>query len=419
MICSVFQPSRIVKGRRVRHRLWYGRLRLERDGRVETIPLQVTDKRVAQQKLNAIAKERQLVAAGLAVPSELRTAAGRPLSVLIAGFLDDLRARGRTHGTVKRYRNLLRTLCKGCRWEWLGQVSAAAFMSWRAQREDGPHYANDILGAMRTFLTWLERQGYVGANRLRNVGSVQNHSMGQFRRALSADEIARLLAAAPPSRAWVYLFIVYTGLRRYELNRLNWGHFHLDVPRPYVELEAQNTKSKRAACQPLRPEVVAALRAQRPVDAGSGDWVFRGKVPMPAKLRADLAAAGIPYVDERGRRVDVHALRTTFGTMLSVAGVPPRVAMELMRHSDLKLTMRIYTDAGHLPLAEDVERLPSFSVPVDAQINAQIRSQIAVGGSVGVSDAVGERRGLANGQSAEIVPFSPAESQPNVAGRHR
>ena len=73
--------------------------------------------------------------------------------------------------------------------------------------------------------------------------------------------------------------------------------------------------------------------------------------------------AGIPHLDKRGRRVDLHALRTTFETMLSAAGVPPRVAMELMRHSDLKLTMRIYTDAAQLPLATEVHRLPSFRLP--------------------------------------------------------
>jgi hypothetical protein len=41
----------------------------------------------------------------------------------------------------------------------------------------------------------------------------------------------------------------------------------------------------------------------------------------------------------------------------------PRVAMQLMRHSDLKLTMKIYTDASQLPLAAGVGRLPSFVVP--------------------------------------------------------
>ncbi len=34
-------------------------------------------------------------------------------------------------------------------------------------------------------------------------------------------------------------------------------------------------------------------------------------------LDRDLEAAGIPKRDDRGRTIDVHALRHTFGTMLS------------------------------------------------------------------------------------------------------
>ncbi len=48
--------------------------------------------------------------------------------------------------------------------------------------------------------------------------------------------------------------------------------------------------------------------------------------------------------DDRGRTLDVHALRHTFGTLLSKGGVAPRTAQAAMRHSKIDLTMRIYTD---------------------------------------------------------------------------
>ena len=56
--------------------------------------------------------------------------------------------------------------------------------------------------------------------------------------------------------------------------------------------------------------------------------------PVPAVSVPGLAG-GIPYEDELGRRVDFHALRYTFATMLNRSGVTPRAAMELMRHSDM------------------------------------------------------------------------------------
>ena len=64
-------------------------------------------------------------------------------------------------------------------------------------------------------------------------------------------------------------------------------------------------------------------------------------------LDRDLVAAGIARRvkvspgkwkidkrDERGRTVDVHALRHTFGTLLSKGGVTPRTAQAAMRHCE-------------------------------------------------------------------------------------
>jgi hypothetical protein len=78
-------------------------------------------------------------------------------------------------------------------------------------------------------------------------------------------------------------------------------------------------------------------------------------------FRVDLKLAGISPVDEYGRRFDFHALRTTLATLCSASGVAPRVAMALMRHSDIKLTMKTYTDVEHLPLVHALALLPSLS----------------------------------------------------------
>ena len=65
-------------------------------------------------------------------------------------------------------------------------------------------------------------------------------------------------------------------------------------------------------------------------------------------------------MDEMGRRRDLHSLRKTFGTALLLAGESPYVVMHAMRHSDLKLTMKLYRDAQQFeqPLAEAIARLP-------------------------------------------------------------
>src|SRR5262249_3941195 len=86
----------------------------------------------------------------------------------------------------------------------------------------------------------------------------------------------------------------------------------------------------------------------------------------------DLVAAGIARLvkdpksgrtiiakrDERGRDIDGHALRTTFGTHLSKGGVAPRTAQAAMRHSDIKLTMGVYTDPKLLDVRGALDVLP-------------------------------------------------------------
>lgn len=112
----------------------------------------------------------------------------------------------------------------------------------------------------------------------------------------------------------------------------------------------------------MRPEVVDALRSIRPVDASPFQWVFHGQVPRVRTFQKDLSQSGIAYIDETGRRMDFHALRVTYGTMLAVNNVPLADAMHLKRHSDPKLTMRIYTDSSQLALTDSVTILPSFHV---------------------------------------------------------
>jgi integrase len=103
---------------------------------------------------------------------------------------------------------------------------------------------------------------------------------------------------------------------------------------------------------------------------GAARCLARRPIHLPPILARDFGRlyeslhgrkAGIAKKDEGGRVVDIHALRHTFGTHLSKAGVAPRVAMAAMRHSSLDLTMNIYTDPVLLDLGAAVDALPAFS----------------------------------------------------------
>jgi hypothetical protein len=80
-------------------------------------------------------------------------------------------------------------------------------------------------------------------------------------------------------------------------------------------------------------------------------------------VKADLADAGIPYVDDAGRYADFHSLRHTTGSLLAASGVHPKVAQSIMRHSDINLTMSRYSHVLRGQESEAIAGLPDFSLP--------------------------------------------------------
>src|SRR5262249_16683472 len=137
---------------------------------------------------------------------------------------------------------------------------------------------------------------------------------------------------------------------------------HLCDAAPYLELDAADEKNGEGATIPLRSDIAGELGSWltgkliviQEAAQESGEAIPERLPPatklfdVPDKLckimDRDLKAAGIPKKDDRGRTLDVHALRHTFGTMMSQAGISPRVAQAAMRHSKLDLTMNVYTD---------------------------------------------------------------------------
>ena len=75
-----------------------------------------------------------------------------------------------------------------------------------------------------------------------------------------------------------------------------------------------------------------------------------------------MKLAGIAKRDERGRTIDVHALRHSFGTLLSKGSVAPRTAQAAMRHSSIDLTMNVYTDPKLLDVHGALDALPALSL---------------------------------------------------------
>jgi integrase len=215
-------------------------------------------------------------------------------------------------------------------------------------------------------------------------------------------------------RALIYKTLVLTGLRKGELASITVGQVVLDADPPYLILEAADEKNREGSTIPLRADLAADLRewlaekaramqeAAREASTVQFDSKHQGQekcslgdftgpegqsclpltrlsanTPLFTVPRAlvrildrDLGLAGIPKRDERGRTVDVHALRHTFGTLLSKGGVAPRTAQAAMRHSKIDLTMNVYTDPKLLDVAAAVEALPNLPLGTGPQTEA-------------------------------------------------
>ena len=240
-------------------------------------------------------------------------------------------------------------------------MTPASFQSWRKEQgTKAPKTLNEYLAMLSTFWTWLRKQSRVSTNPFELVDRADTRGKDRIqRRALSDAESTRLLGVAGKNQL-AYMLPLYAGLRRNEAKTLRWSDPVLGASGGLLRLHAAANKNRKEQSLPLHHELAKALQQQKPANGNAGDLVLVNGVPDMDEFRTDLEKAAIPFLDESGHRMDYHALRTTFITRLSTMKVHPRLAMELARHSDMRLTMKTYTEAGQQPLREVMDSLPGF-----------------------------------------------------------
>ncbi len=391
MIRSIFKPSRNRNGKRVRSRIYWGQYRIDPDDPITRVSLQTADKRVAEKRLDEIVSEIEQERAGVIAPRSFRSASSKPVVDHVDDFLADLKTRGRSKEYTRKVNSRLHKLIDECAWGSLSDVSADSFITWRSMAKQSPRTLNHYLDAAQVLMGWLVDGGRVPENPLNGVQKVDTRGRETFeRRAFSDDEIRRLIAVSGP-RAAIYSLAVQTGLRFSEMRSLRWGDVKIrnSDQVSVITLRALTTKNRRADVIPLSSGAVNAIQSllSNPLDPSA--TVFSNGMPSHHTVTADLERAQIPKVDELGRRVDFHALRTTFITNLQRAGVKRRVAMALARHSDSRLTDGVYTDVEALPFAQALAQLPRIDWVDDPECgqldDAQIDAQELVSGCHSVS----------------------------------
>jgi len=423
MIFKVMKRSRRVDGKRVYSPTYYLRYRFGDMLADRWQPLGASDKEVAQKLANDFRKEWESEQAGILLPKTVRHGAKVPLLDHLEQFLGDLKQRGKAGRNGKgltQTSSRLSLLFKECGWRFPINVTADSFICWRSsQRSLAPRTLNHYLQEAITFLNWLERNGRVTTNPLRLITKVDEAGREtRKRRALSDEELSTLLSIAPDYRSIVYFTAARTGLRYQELRSLEWRDVVFSEDGSFIHARASTTKNKKEARIPLVEDLKAALLLFKPDGVGDTVKVFKRGVPRAHTLSKDLKVAGIPVKDSSGRVVDFHSLRYTWGTFLQRNGVGSRVAMELMRHSDRKLTDKVYTDTTLLPLQEEVRKLPQL-IQILTQISGETCQNVSQSGDKKTPDGVSEvvdcevsspplSHPVKDGQMVEVAGVEPA-----------
>jgi integrase len=236
----------------------------------------------------------------------------------------------------------------------------------------------NALCVIRSLFNYAIEEGFVEFNPAARLGRFTRSAKTPETKgiALTTMEVQQFLKAAQeifPDYHPLLMMAVRAGLRRGELVALQWGDVQLGgddsdsarfilVQHNYVHREHTTTKSKKSRRVDLSRElrrVLVELRDKRLLEAYlkdendiSDELVFRspeGTILDPDNLYHRvflpvLAKAGI-------RRIRLHDLRHTFGSLLLQNGASIVYVKEQMGHGSIQVTVDIY---GHLIPGGDV-----------------------------------------------------------------
>jgi integrase len=189
---------------------------------------------------------------------------------------------------------------------------------------------------------------------------------------LSIDETRQFIAsiADNPFEA-IYILALTTGMREGELLGLRWhdidfkqGILHVRhtlvyIHRSFFLNEPKTKKGKRTiiltrvALRALHKHRECQVREKHALGGAwdsSWDLVFCNSIGKPIhranvmyRFRKSLVKAGVTVTRPNGLEFRFHDLRHTGATLLMEAGIHPKVVSEMLGHSDIAVTLRVYS----------------------------------------------------------------------------
>jgi integrase/recombinase XerD len=384
---------------------WWGQYK-DVLGRLRRVPLSI-DKRAAQAMLDQIVKRVEREKAGLVDPTEEQRK--QPLSKHLADFKKYLSNKGVTPKQVRECTSQLQKMIDERKWKFIGDISAATAMEFLGQlRNNGLSVQthNHYLKAAKQFTRWLVRDSRSPCDPLKHISRLNVRTDRRHdRRALSQEEFTLLVDAtrkgkqveniSGQDRAMLYVLAAWTGFRKGEIGSLTRRSFDLDGDPPTATVDACYSKHRREDTQVLHPELMRQLQewlatknflspdqplfpisgqvpggierktekmVLRDLEAARDRWLNDAKtvVEFQRRLKSDFLC----YCNHDGLFADFHSMRHLFITSLERAGISPKMAQTLARHSDIRLTLGVYT---HVELNDQTMAIATLPGPPDCK----------------------------------------------------
>jgi integrase/recombinase XerD len=271
------------------------------------------------------------------------------------------------------------------------QLDAAfvfAYRNWRLQQKKGgiggrktncgdkvsPASINNEVAKIGTMLNWAVDTGKLASNPMGKIKPLPHTDPRKVRRALTVEEVNRILEASPtPLRNILRMYLV-TGMRHEEVTGLRF--VDIDFAGRTVKVQASIAKNKRSREIPLDDETLemiqglkAAAADRRPdpmarkgtifsqdhVFVRANNTVFDQGIVL-RMFRAVCKRLGIEGCEPCGS-VDIHSLRATVTSIMFERGATGKEIQEILGHKTASMTL-LYDKPGEARRRKALATLP-------------------------------------------------------------
>lgn len=229
---------------------------------------------------------------------------------------------------------------------------------------------------LKSLFNWCVTRKYLAGNPLDGLANF-DITPETIRRAMTVEELLRLLETASLYMRMLLEVALCTGLRLGELHSLTTDHF--DPVGMTLRVDADHDKNRTLRHQRLPARLVKPLTEF--IESGAAIALYKRYysrrdctriIPenpllfVPSHAARSLAQiaerAGVAWVTTEGK-IDFHALRVAYINLLIDSGANPKTTQELARHKTLDMTMNVYGRAKAPHIVDAVEAVGEMILP--------------------------------------------------------